>query len=153
MMLILYELKQTQCGLGIFATTNIKKNTIVWNDSFGVKILDKVTNDEERRFAYMEDEKILINLDDSRYINHSCNANLLDVGQTCIAKRDIPKGIEITWDYRGSMNDGQSFICKCGNAKCAGVISQTTKVESSSSKGSGSRLSWVKYRLRINHIL
>jgi hypothetical protein len=37
--------------------------------------------------------------DDSRYWNHSFNANSKDDDITCIASRDIKKGDEITWDY------------------------------------------------------
>ena len=61
-----------------------------------------------------------------RYTNHHCEPTCYvdKFTKTMKAKRDIIIGEEITFNYMESeTNISTSFTCKCGSAKCLGVIS------------------------------
>ncbi|MCK9573595.1 MAG: SET domain-containing protein-lysine N-methyltransferase, partial [Candidatus Omnitrophica bacterium] len=55
--------------------------------------------------------------DETRYLNHSCNANILgaDPGFDIVV-RDIKKGEELTYDYRDFYDDIK-MQCHCGEKK------------------------------------
>jgi uncharacterized protein len=69
-------------------------------------------------------------------INHSCEPNAYIRGhRELVAMKDIDKGKEITFDYSTTMWENVQKIfdvgrtlwtcpCKCGSAKCRGVIDQ-----------------------------
>lgn len=71
----------------------------------------------------------------SRFINHSCEPNAyLEkwIGQDkttkilIFAKNDIPAGTEITYNYNFAYIDkATTQECKCGSAKCIGVIGKS----------------------------
>ena len=65
----------------------------------------------------------------ARFLNHSCNANLVVAGAPSfhalrfVAKRDIAVGEELTFDYEtteGTMDE--PFQCECGETSCRGMI-------------------------------
>jgi SET domain-containing protein len=62
----------------------------------------------------------------ARLINHSCSPNCR--AETVrgriwiIARRDIPAGAELTFDYGFSLADGKNHPCRCGAKRCAGYI-------------------------------
>jgi SET domain-containing protein len=69
----------------------------------------------------------------ARWINHSCSPNCRsfedDDGRVYIAaRRAIPEGEEITYDYRLSL-DGRitrklraEYACRCGSKRCRGTL-------------------------------
>ncbi len=68
----------------------------------------------------------------SRYLNHSCDPNcdvVIEGGRVFIeAKRDIPAGAELTYDYaivREGTDDERSaerYACRCGSRRCRGTM-------------------------------
>lgn len=54
-----------------------------------------------------------------RYINHSCYANTVVVGQSDVASRDIPPNTEITSDYIDI--ETENFECNCGAVNSRGA--------------------------------
>ena len=109
-------------GLGVFAKKFIPKNTIFWHARpQDVLIMTKeqfltletsykspIMNDYLKgvlTYSYYEKDTdtLVFCLDDSRYINHSSNANSGtskdEPGFCAIADRDIDPGEEITEDY------------------------------------------------------
>lgn len=61
---------------------------------------------------------------DEKYMNHSCDPNILWADdETMIARRDIQPGEEITYDY--AMTEIAipfTMTCRCGSALCRGVV-------------------------------
>jgi hypothetical protein len=53
------------------------------------------------------------------FMNHSCEPNCY-IERTLVvkAKRDIPRGTELTWDYRESDIVPQGIPCWCEEPKC-----------------------------------
>ena len=53
------------------------------------------------------------------FMNHSCEANCY-IERTLVvrAKRDIPRGTELTWDYRETDIVPQGIPCWCEEPKC-----------------------------------
>lgn len=59
------------------------------------------------------------------FVNHSCNPNAgIDGNLNLVARRDIPAGREILWDYSTTMDeDGWTMEgCRCGSYTCRGTI-------------------------------
>jgi uncharacterized protein len=114
-------------GLGVFATMNIRRGTVVWIlDRF-----DRVVRPEElrawpavtrmiaERFGYIDAQgSWVVCWDHGRLMNHSCDPATVSVGDGLeIARRDIATGDEVTCDY-GTLNLTSRLRCLCGAATC-----------------------------------
>jgi hypothetical protein len=73
------------------------------------------------------DGSYLLPCDEIIYLNHSCNANILDSGKGFdIVVKDIAKGKEATYDYRCFFfHDSDEFECMCGEDNCVGLSDQS----------------------------
>jgi SET domain-containing protein len=96
-------------GLGVFAAELIAKDTKIWRFVEGYDRcwtpkqfakLPKAARDYLKDYAYNADGEILFTVDNDHYINHSERANTFWKNGYVIATRNIPKGAEITNDYR-----------------------------------------------------
>lgn len=62
----------------------------------------------------------------ARLINHSCNPNcrveVIHGRIWIIARREIPAGAELTFDYGFSLAAGRQHSCRCGARRCTGLI-------------------------------
>lgn len=96
-------------GLGVFAGEYIRKGAKIWRFVEGFDRcytpkqfakLPKPARDYLRLYGYRVDGEILFTVDHDHYINHSENPNTLLRGGYTVAARNIPKGVEITNDYR-----------------------------------------------------
>ena len=121
-------------GKGLFAKKAIPKGTIVSfecqdcismsKDDFEFTLTDK----EKRlilRYGYRKaDGSYLLPCDEIIYLNHSCNANILDSGKGFdIVVKDIAKGEEATYDYRSFFfHNSEEFECICGDDDCCRII-------------------------------
>ncbi len=118
-------------GYGVFATRFIPRGTLIWvRDDF-----DQTFTPEEfghltepyrcilEKYSFIDARgNLVLCWDNSRFFNHSCDANCLSAGYDFeIAVRDIEPGEELTDDY-GTLNLRESFTCLCGKANCRGVI-------------------------------
>ena len=96
-------------GIGVFAAARIPKGTKIWRFVEGFDRcytpkqfarLPKQAREFLKSYAYKVDGEILFTVDDDHYINHSDAPNTYLHNGYAIAARDIPKGREITNDYR-----------------------------------------------------
>lgn len=107
-------------GIGLFADEDVSRGTIIWKNnpelSF-VKFSQYEWNRRERELSeeclkqikkygykykkdYKKDENYYIDLDNTRFVNHSRNPNIAEDGiGNDIAVKDIKKGEEILIDY------------------------------------------------------
>lgn len=61
--------------------------------------------------------------DSDPYINHSCDPNLwFEGGWPLVARRDIEKGEELTFDYATGETYPLNSRCQCGSDKCREYI-------------------------------
>lgn len=62
----------------------------------------------------------------ARLINHSCAPNCRAEAVRghiwIVARRDIPAGAELTFDYGFSLAEGKQHPCRCGAKRCVGFI-------------------------------
>jgi hypothetical protein len=108
-------------GFGVFATANIPRGTIMWRFQEG---LDLALDDafiaglpEEARnvlltYCYRSSflgNRLVLNFDNARYINHSDTANTENATELAIARVDIAAGAEITCDYNEVCLDHEGF--------------------------------------------
>ena len=118
-------IKTENKGNGIIASRNIKKGENIF------KFVGKLKPQEEaNKEALQIDENLFLEstelFDDN--LNHSCNPNCyIDFKNlNLIAKRDIEKGEELSFDYHTSEYDlieqECSFECHCGSENCIGEI-------------------------------
>lgn len=96
-------------GLGVFAGEFIRKGTKIWRFVEGFERaysskqfarLPKPARDYIRQHGYRVDGEILLTMDHDHHMNHADDPNTYLRSGYAIARRDIPKGVEITNDYR-----------------------------------------------------
>ena len=94
-----------------YSQTQYKKFSLKYR-----KILDK--------FAYWDKKARhqVYPTDNTKYLNHSCEPNVLNRGNFDIAKKDIGKGEELTYDYRPILIGNEKLKCNCGSRRCGGLI-------------------------------
>jgi SET domain-containing protein len=122
-------------GKGLFAKKPIPKGTIV---SFECQKCRRIPKDDfevlptrEKNFIFKYgykkvDGSYLLPCDEIIYINHSCNANILDSGKGFdIVVKDVAKGEEATYDYRSFFFHGSEefeFECMCSEDNCCRIV-------------------------------
>lgn len=121
---------------GLFAATDILKDERIVQYTG-----ERVDKDEAARRYEKQAAKghiFLFELDDdwdidgsgpdnkARWANHSCDPNaeteVIDDEIWLIARRDIPKGEEVTYDYNLPLQDHEDRPCACGAEKCRGYV-------------------------------
>jgi hypothetical protein len=110
MLLVKTYLDQSKIhGFGVFAGQFIRKGTKVWRFAEGFDRawspkefakLPRPARDYVTSHGYRVDGEILLTVDHDHHINHSRDANTHWRNGHIVARRDIPKGAEITNDYR-----------------------------------------------------
>ena len=136
------EIKETpKYGKGVFSNKNIKKGEkiiVMGGYIFDIKSENNLNSfncdkpiEISEEFSFSPTIKSDIDLMPQHYINHSCNPNVGFKGQVFIvAKRDIKKGEEITYDYSMVMcsnpksNSYFTFKCLCGSKNCRGTVTE-----------------------------
>jgi uncharacterized protein len=130
----LFEVKETaKKGKGLFAKEFIPKGTIVCFECDKCRVLtaseigyDDMSEAEKMKlldYAYRKkDGTFVLPCDETRYLNHSCNANILtaDIGFDIVVK-DIKKGEEATYAYRDFYDDVR-MPCYCEEDNCCKVV-------------------------------
>ncbi|MDH3794429.1 MAG: SET domain-containing protein-lysine N-methyltransferase [Nitrosopumilus sp.] len=127
---------------GLFANEMILKGELIWSpaENYIKKIslteFEKLSAEDKQIWidhCYQIDDYFQMDIDDTRFMNHSCEPNTIDFpvdNPTMIAAlRNIKKNEEITWNYLPFMNPYQEFPCNCGSVNCVGVVKKnsTTK--------------------------
>jgi SET domain-containing protein len=100
-------------GIGLFADQDIMKGDLIWKmtsiSSFQIspdkyKELLQIEKDFiiQKDYYWMDDDgNYLIPLDDSRFVNHSNNPNIIEQDEnSCVASRNIKQNEELTIDYK-----------------------------------------------------
>lgn len=130
----LFELKDVRSkGKGLFAKDLIPQGTVVYFECTQCRRISKddfgsmQTKEKSYilKYAYRKtDGSYLLPCDEIIYLNHSCNANILDSGKGFdIVVNDIAKGEEATYDYRiFHHSDEFEFECICGEDNCCKVV-------------------------------
>lgn len=139
------EKKSALHGSGLFAKTNIQKNTKII-EYIGDKVLksegDRRSSERLKKYLKKEEEGSVYifelnkhyDIDGSplynkaRYVNHSCDPNcevdIVDNRIWIISIKKIKKDEELTYDYGYAFdkNDYKDHICKCSSKYCIGYI-------------------------------
>jgi len=132
-------------NVGVFATTNIKKNekiiqyigekiTRSEGDHRSEKRIKRYLNSKKTGSVYIFELNKRYDIDGSpsynkaRYINHSCNPNCevsITRGEIWISSiKNIKKGEELGYDYGYEFDedDYKDHVCRCGAKNCIGYI-------------------------------
>lgn len=125
-------------GLGLYATRDIEKHTMVI-EYIGQLIRNEIAERNEAIYEAQNRGVYMFRLEENRvvdatlsgglarYMNHSCNPNCVaEVVQIdrenkilIIANRRITRGEELTYDYKFDVEDDQHKIpCLCGAPNC-----------------------------------
>lgn len=116
-------------NVGLFATRPIPAGTAIWLPCPKCSRWSKEETAElpQERFAALDkyghllaDGSLLLPCLGAYLMNHSCEANVLDLGLDFgLAVRDIFPGEEVTCDYSTFVEDeGWSMACNCRTASC-----------------------------------
>jgi len=132
-------------GRGVFAARYIRKGTKIveyTGERISNREADKRYDDSRMKrhhtFLFTLDKKTVVDGaisaggGDASYINHSCDPNCeaIITGKKIFihAKRGIPSGSELAYDYqyeRTGENDDELekfYFCRCGSPNCRGTI-------------------------------
>ena len=133
----LYKIKKSNIdNRGLYAATNIKKNTkIIEYKGKIITVKETETNPkfDNDKAIYLFNLNKKYDLDGdfkyntARLINHSCDPNCevdgVGLKLWIYAVKDIKKNEELTYDYGFSFDkDYRDFPCRCGAKKCVGFI-------------------------------
>ena len=133
----LYKIKKSKIdNRGLYAATNIKKNTkIIEYKGKIITVKETETNPkfDNDKAIYLFNLNKKYDLDGdfkyntARLINHSCDPNCevdgVGLKLWIYAIKDIKKNEELTYDYGFSFDkDYRDFPCRCGTKKCVGFI-------------------------------
>ena len=133
----LYKIKKSKIdNRGLYAATNIKKNTkIIEYKGKIITVKETETNPkfDNNKAIYLFNLNKKYDLDGdfkyntARLINHSCDPNCevdgVGLKLWIYAVKDIKKNEELTYDYGFSFDkDYKDFPCRCGARKCVGFI-------------------------------
>ena len=133
----LYKIKKSNIdNRGLYAATNIKKNTkIIEYKGKIITVKETETNPkfDNDKAIYLFNLNKKYDLDGdfkyntARLINHSCDPNCevdgVGLKLWIYATKDIKKNEELTYDYGFSFDkDYRDFPCRCGAKKCVGFI-------------------------------
>ena len=133
----LYKIKKSKIdNRGLYASTNIKKNTkIIEYKGKIITVKETETNPkfDNDKAIYLFNLNKKYDLDGdfkyntARLINHSCDPNCevdgVGLKLWIYAIKDIKKNEELTYDYGFSFDkDYRDFPCRCGAKKCVGFI-------------------------------
>lgn len=118
------EVKKSSAGLGLFAGQDIKKGTKII-EYIGEKITAEEANKRGGKYLFELNSRWTIDgasrKNTARYINHACDPNCeaeIKNGKIFIfAKKNIPTGEELTYDYGEEYVDEhiKPFGCRCGS--------------------------------------
>ena len=112
--------KSSIAGIGLFADQDVLKSEIVWRMN-SLSVL-RITPDEYNKLLKIEqdfindkdyywtdkDNNYMIPIDDSRFMNHSSDPNVIDFDDNiCVATRDIKKNEELTIDYKTLVSENE----------------------------------------------
>ena len=133
----LYKIKKSKIdNRGLYAATNIKKNTkIIQYKGKIITVKETETNSkfDNDKAIYLFNLNKKYDLDGdfkyntARLINHSCDPNCevdgVGLKLWIYSVKDIKKNEELTYDYGFSFDkDYKNFPCRCGTKKCVGFI-------------------------------
>jgi SET domain-containing protein len=129
-------------GAGVFAVCPIPEGTriieytgeLITNKEADRRA-DEKQNDAHTFFYSLNKRQIVdagVGGNESRFINHSCDPNCetrVERGHVYIyAIRDIPPGVELSYDYhlfldrRLRKGEREIYACRCGSQKCRGTL-------------------------------
>ena len=139
-----FELRTSSIqGTGAFATRTIKKGARIieyLGQRISWRTADKRYDDDKmgrhHTFLFTVDDKTVIdaavNGNDARFLNHSCDPNCEAINDRkrifIDAKKTIPAGTELVYDYQYERSDDHTaedeafYKCRCGSPKCRGTI-------------------------------
>jgi D-alanine-D-alanine ligase-like ATP-grasp enzyme len=124
-------------GYGLYASTDMNSGEVIFQGegrsqriitkSYVDKHWSEVDKEAFTRYAYPISDQVYILWDDdpSEWApqNHSCDPNTAYEGLNVISLKKINKGQELTLDYGNFLDDSMMpFQCRCGSAKCRGLI-------------------------------
>ena len=117
-------------GLGLFATSpvaagkRIRKITVI-REVTPLQPLREDLGERQDHCDYPDGRIVLLGFPD-RHVNHSCDPNAFvaydEEVSFLVARRDIPRGAEITCDYNINIAGGTAWPCRCGAPRCSGTV-------------------------------
>src|SRR3989344_7616464 len=113
-------------GMGVFALKNFKEGEMVYSFEkgkiIGVADIPNVPDVEKRYLDEIRKDEFEVIKPPARYVNHSCNPNVMEKERTAYALGNIKKGEEITIDYDKIAYLEKPFECRCGSKNCRSFV-------------------------------
>jgi uncharacterized protein len=120
-----------QIGLGVFATADIAKGTVIYvRDPLELRLappefnaLHATQKAAIEKYSYVDAQgNLIVSWDHAKYMNHRCECNTIGTAYGFeIAIRDIKAGEELTTEY-GVLNIQLEYEIGCGCGQCRGAL-------------------------------
>ncbi|MCA9351863.1 SET domain-containing protein-lysine N-methyltransferase [Patescibacteria group bacterium] len=110
---------------GVFAKQHFNKGDTVlrWDTT---KTISESTyrslTENEKRYVEKVGVDYIVMQAPEKFVNHSCEPNLISRNYSDIALRDIEVGEELTINYLDTIPEGVSFTCNCQSENCIGNL-------------------------------
>lgn len=127
---------------GLFAKEVILEGELIWSPTenhikkISLTEFEKLSTKDKQIWidhCYQIDDYFQMDIDDTRFMNHSCEPNTMDFPvdspTMIVAMRNIEKNEEVTWNYLPFMNPYQEFSCNCGSKNCVGVVKKNATIK------------------------
>jgi hypothetical protein len=117
--------------LGVFASRDFAagETVLIIDDS---RVVDEdhplhpERGESKHHCDYLAGGRVVLMQSPERHINSSCDPNTyvqtIDDLRHVVARRPIPAGEEITYDYIVNCHGGAVWECDCGSPRCRGTI-------------------------------
>jgi uncharacterized protein len=112
-------------GKGVFAAGAISRSTVIGSFRGKPRWIWDIPEDVWPYTIQVDYDRYVVPRRNGTvwYLNHSCDPNCEITGRTIVARRDVRKGEELTFDYSCDVDwPGFAMPCSCGTPKCRKVI-------------------------------
>ena len=132
MIVIPHQLRKSKIsGKGVFAKRDINKGDLIVKIGLKERRYSKKQFSQFRKryqktlnkFGYWQNQTLIYPIDNTKYLNHSCDNNVGNYGDSDKALRDIKKGEELTYDYSIILSKKEKIKCRCGSKNCKETVS------------------------------
>lgn len=116
---------------GGFSTQDIPAKTkIIQYQGKKISLFESLSCNDTTYHYQLDMDYVVVGENDARFLNHSCSPNCYSTVQHgkiwVIAKKDIKKGEELTFNYGYDFEDALKNPCLCDTENCVGYIADSS---------------------------
>lgn len=116
-------------GQGVYALRTFRVGEFIFRRRHARVVrnaqVPRLSRQDQRHPCEVDFERSAVLVGPGAYLDHSCDPNAMRSGVKVFAWRDIPRGTEITIDYRLNAFTGERTRCLCQSRNCTGTLANS----------------------------